>query len=115
MKTKEALRQRDSLARAIGQPFEIVRGSLLERTIWHKKGCQTCARGEGHPALVLSINYPGGRNKQISIRPEQKEQVERWLKNYHNVKDKLEEKLVQLVCDKTLTLKQAQETSGRIG
>jgi putative IMPACT (imprinted ancient) family translation regulator len=41
--------------------------------------------------LVLSINYPGGRNKQISIRPEQKEQVERWLKNYHNVKDKLEE------------------------
>jgi len=91
MKTKEALRQRDSLARAIGQPFEIVRGSLLERTIWHKKGCQTCARGEGHPALVLSINYPGGRNKQISIRPEQKEQVERWLNNYHNVKDKLEE------------------------
>jgi hypothetical protein len=91
MKRKEALRQRDSLARAIGQPIEIVRGSLLERTIWHKKGCQTCARGEGHPALILSINYPGGRNKQISIRPEQKEQVERWLKNYHNVKDKLEE------------------------
>jgi hypothetical protein len=91
MKTKEALRQRDSLARAIGQPIEIVRGSLLERTIWHKKGCQTCARGQGHPALVLSINYPGGRNKQISIPPEQKEQVERWLKNYHNVKDKLEE------------------------
>jgi hypothetical protein len=91
MKTRGALRQRDSLARAIGQPIEIVRGSLLERTIWHKKGCQTCARGEGHPALVLSINYPGGRNKQISIRPEQKEQVERWLKNYHNVKDKLEQ------------------------
>ena len=91
MKTREAIRQRDSLARAIGQPIEIVRGSLLERTIWHKKGCQTCARGEGHPALVLSINYPGGRNKQISIRPEQEEQVERWLNNYHNVKDKLEE------------------------
>jgi hypothetical protein len=91
MKTREAIRQRDSLARVIGQPIEIVRGSLLERTIWHKKGCQTCARGEGHPALVLSINYPGGRNKQISIRPEQKEQVERWLKNYHNVKDKLEQ------------------------
>jgi poly(3-hydroxyalkanoate) synthetase len=86
MKTREALRQRDRLARAIGQPIEIVRGSLLERTIWHKKGCQTCARGQGHPALVLSINYPGGRNKQISIPPEQKEQVERWLKNYHNVK-----------------------------
>lgn len=90
MKTKETLRQRDNLARGIGHPKEIVRGSLLERTIWHKKGCQTCAKGEGHPALILSINYPGGRNKQISIRPEQREQVERWLKNYHAVKDKLE-------------------------
>jgi hypothetical protein len=90
MKVRETLRQRDRLVHAIGQPSEIVRGSLLERTIWHKKGCQTCANGGGHPALILSINYPGGRNKQISIRPEQREQVERWLKNYHKVKDKLE-------------------------
>jgi len=90
MKLREAVRQRERLARAVGQPSEIVRGSLLQRTIRHKKGCQTCARGEGHPALVLSINYPGGRNKQISIRPEQKEQVERWLANYHQVKDQLE-------------------------
>jgi hypothetical protein len=90
MKLKEALRQRDKLARSIGLPVEIVRGSLLQRTIRHKKGCQTCARGEGHPALILSINYPGGRNKQISIRPEQRQQVERWLANYHSVKEKLE-------------------------
>src|SRR6185436_15866604 len=90
MKAKTVLHQRDTLVRAVGQPTEIVRGSLLQRTIRHKKGCQTCARGEGHPALILSINYPGGRNKQISIRPEQREQVERWLKNYHQVKDKLE-------------------------
>jgi hypothetical protein len=81
---------RDKLAQSIGHPAEIVRGSLLERTIRHKKGCQTCARGEGHPALVLSINYPGGRNKQFSIRPEQREQVAGWLANYHRVKDKLE-------------------------
>src|SRR6266436_2002977 len=69
MKLKEAVRRRDALARAIGQPNEIVRGSLLKRTIRHKRGCQTCARGEGHLAWVLSINYPGGRNKQLSIRP----------------------------------------------
>jgi len=90
MKRGGTLRERDSLARAIGRPTEIVRGSLLQRTIRHKKGCQTCARGEGHRAWVLSINYPGGRNKQISLRPEQKEQVERWLRNYHQVKDQLE-------------------------
>ena len=66
MKLKKVAQQRDALARAIGQPGEIVRGSLLNRTIRQKKGCQ------------------------ISIRPEQKEQVERWLANYHKVKDQLE-------------------------
>ena len=91
MKETEVLRQRDAVVRSVGPISEIVRGSLLQRTIRHKKGCQTCARGDGHPALVLTINYPGGRNKQISIRPEHREQVERWLRNYHDVKDKLEE------------------------
>ena len=90
MKYKDATRRRDKLAGSIGAPGEIVRGSLLERTIRHKKGCQTCARGGGHPALILSINYHGGRNKQISIRPEQKQRVQRWLANYNKLKDKLE-------------------------
>src|ERR1700735_312926 len=90
MKFEEAVRERDKLARTIVSPSEILRGSLLERTIRHKKGCQTCAHGGGHPAWVLSINYAGGRNKQISIRPEEREQVERWLANYHKLKDKLE-------------------------
>lgn len=90
MKSEEAIKRRNKLAGSIESPGEILRGSLLQRTIWHKTGCQTCARGEGHPAWVLSINYAGGRNKQISIRPEEKERVERWLANYHKLKDKLE-------------------------
>ena len=90
MKSKDAINHRDKLARSIESPAEILRGSLLKRTIRHKKGCQTCARGEGHPAWILSVNYAGGRNKQISIRPEERQQVERWLANYHSLKDKLE-------------------------
>ncbi len=90
MKVKDAVSRRDKLARSIESPNEILRGSLLERTIRHKKGCQTCARGGGHPAWILSINYAGGRNKQISIKPEEKAQVERWLANYRKLKDKLE-------------------------
>jgi hypothetical protein len=90
MKSKEAISRRDKLARSIASPAEILRGSLLQRTIRHKKGCQTCARGGGHPAWILSVNYAGGRNKQISIRPEEREQVERWLANYRQLKDKLE-------------------------
>src|ERR1700684_3984175 len=90
MKLKEAISRRDKLAGSIDSPAEILRGSLLERTIRHKKGCQTCARGGGHPALILSVNYPGGRNKQISIRPEEKQRVQRGLANYHKLKEKLE-------------------------
>jgi hypothetical protein len=70
---------------------EILRGSLLQRTIRHKRGCAKCDRGEGHPVLVLTVNYPGGKNHQISLRPEQKRQVERWLENYHKLKSRLEE------------------------
>ena len=90
MKHKDALRQRDKLADTISAPAGILRGSLLERTIRHKKGCRTCAEGGGHSAWILSVNYPGGRNKQISLRPDQKLRAERWLANYHRLKDKLE-------------------------
>ena len=63
MNLRDTVRQRDKLADMIGAPTEIVRGSLLERTIRHKKGCRTCAEGGGHSAWILSVNYPGGRNK----------------------------------------------------
>jgi hypothetical protein len=91
VKHKEALVKRDRLASKLPDAAEILRGSLLERTIRHKRGCAKCARGEGHPVLVLTVNYPGGRNQQISLRPEQKEQVERWLENYQKLKSRLEE------------------------
>jgi len=90
MKSRNVTRQRDKLAELISAPTEILRGSLLERTIRHKKGCSTCAQGGGHPAWVLSVNYPGGRNKQISLRPDQKIRAEQWLANYHKLKDRLE-------------------------
>ena len=96
---KEIPAKRDPLARSAGLPAEIVRGSLLHRTIRHKTGCRTCANGGGHEVLVLSINYPGGRNRQISIRPDQESMVQRWLRNYHDVKDKLE-----AICELNLLL-----------
>ena len=44
---------------------ELLRGSLLERTIRHTKGCPKCARGEGHHVFVLTVTYPGGRTRQF--------------------------------------------------
>ncbi len=90
MKHRQVLRKREQLAENL-PTGEILRGSLLERTIRHKRGCRKCQRGGGHPMLVLTVTYAGGKNRQISLRPEQKELVEQWLKNYHDLKDRLEE------------------------
>lgn len=90
MKHKAAIRTRERLAADLPPLTEIIRGSLLHRTIRHKKGCPKCARGEGHSAWVLTVGYAGGITKQFSIRPEMRDQVERWLKNYHELKARLE-------------------------
>lgn len=90
MKHKEALTKRKKLVASLPSVDEILRGSLLHRIVRHKQGCAKCARGEGHPVWVLTIAYPGGITKQYSIRPEMKPQVEQWLKNYQELKAKLE-------------------------
>ena len=78
------------LAASLPSTSDILRGSLLQRRIRHRSGCAVCARGEGHLISVLTVSYPGGRTKQISLRPEQKPIVERWLRNYHKIKATLE-------------------------
>ena len=91
MKRKEVVQKRRKIAATLPTPEEVLRGSLLERTIFHRKGCSRCAAGEGHKVWVLTVTYPGGRNRQFSIRPEQREMVQRWLDNYQDWKRKMEE------------------------
>jgi hypothetical protein len=69
---------------------EIVRGSLLERTVRHRSGCTVCAAGGGHPLWVLTVSYPGARTRQFSLRREQVDAVRRWLGNYHKLKQAIE-------------------------
>jgi len=69
---------------------ELLRGSLLERTIRHTKGCPKCARGEGHHVFVLTVTYPGGRTRQLSVRRERVAEVRRWLSNYQDLKEAIE-------------------------
>jgi hypothetical protein len=70
---------------------EILRGSLLQRTIRnHAKGCAKCASGEGHPLSVLTVSYPGGRTRQFSLRRERVAEVRRWLRNYQKLKEAIE-------------------------
>jgi len=82
--------QRAKLAAAVPSTTEILRGSLLRRHIRHRAGCATCAKGKGHLVWVLTVSYPGGRTKQISLSPEQKTTVQQWLRNYRQLKAALE-------------------------
>lgn len=90
MTRKQALDARNKLVARIADLDEVLRGSLLERTIHHSSGCPKCARGEGHPLWVLNVGYPGGRTRQLSIRPDQVPQVRKALGRYRRVKETLE-------------------------
>jgi hypothetical protein len=90
VKHKDVVRRRDKLAANL-PTAELLRGSLLQRMIRHKSGCPKCDRGEGHPVLVLAVSEPGGKVRHISLRPEQKPVVEQWIRNYHRLKDQVEE------------------------
>jgi hypothetical protein len=90
MKHAATLRARQRLLRALPDPARILRGSLLRRTIRHRRGCRICRRGRGHVVWVVTISYKGGKTRQFSIRAKQKKLVSRLLANYRKLKAGLE-------------------------
>jgi len=90
MTRKRALDTRNKLVAGIANLADVMRGSLLERTLHHSSGCPKCARGEGHPLWVLNVGYPGGKTRQLSLRPEQVPQVRQALARYYQVRETLE-------------------------
>src|ERR1700758_1615580 len=84
------LAARDRLVNELPVTGELLRGTLLERTVRHSSGCPKCARGEGHQVFVLTVTYPGGRTRQFSVRRERVEEVRRWLANYQELKEAIE-------------------------
>jgi uncharacterized protein DUF6788 len=85
-----ALRAREKLLSKLPVTGELLRGSLLERTIRHTKDCPKCARGEGHRVFVLTVSYGGGRTRQLSVRRERVTEVRRLLGNYQKLKKAIE-------------------------
>src|SRR5271168_2574396 len=91
MRRVRTIATREKLLDRLPVTGEILRGSLLQRTIRnHAKGCAKCASGEGHPLAVLTVSYPGGRTRQFSLRRERVAEVRRWLSNYQKLKESLE-------------------------
>jgi hypothetical protein len=90
MTREQAIRKREKLVTQLSSPVSVLRGSLLQRTLHHSSGCLKCARGEGHPLAVLTVGYPGGKTRQVSLRPEQVPQVRKALAHYRDFKKSLE-------------------------
>lgn len=90
MTRRQAIHKRDCLAASVSHISEVLRGSLFQRSVRHSDGCPKCARGEGHPLWVLNVGYPGGRTRQISLRPEQVAQVRDALGHYRQLKETIE-------------------------
>jgi hypothetical protein len=90
MTREQASCKREKLAGRLSSPIEVLRGSLLQRMLHHSSGCLKCARGEGHPLWVLTVGYPGGKTRQVSLRPEQVPQVRKALEQYRDTKQTLE-------------------------
>jgi hypothetical protein len=84
------MQAREKLLDKLPVTGELLRGTLLERTVRHTKDCPKCARGEGHQVFVLTVSYPGGRTRQISVRRERVGEVRRWLENYQTLKQAIE-------------------------
>jgi len=91
MTRDQLIATRQALVSQLPVTGEILRGSLVERSVRHSRGCTICAGGGGHPLSVLTVTYAGGRTRQFSLRREQIEEVRRWLGNYHKLSQALEE------------------------
>ena len=105
---EHTLRTRQKLISKLPVTGELLRGSLLERTVRHTKDCPKCARGEGHDVFVLTVTYPGGRTRQFSVRRERVAEVRRWLSNFQKLK-----KAIENVCELNHDLLRPERTASK--
>ena len=107
---ERTLAARDKLVDRLRITGELLRGTLLERVVRHKSGCPKCARGEGHQVFVLTVTYPGGRTRQISVRRERVAEVRRWLANYQELKE-----AIKAICELNHDLLRPEAAAARGG
>jgi len=109
MKRAQLIETRQAMVARLPVTGELLRGSLLTRTVRnHAKSCAKCASGEGHRMSVLTVSYPGGRTRQLSLRREQVAKVRRWLRNYQRLKEAIE-----AICELNHELLRPDEAASR--
>jgi len=112
MRREQLIAVREKLLAGLPVTGEVLRGTLLERTIRnHARSCAKCASGEGHRMSVLTVSYPGGRTRQFSLRGEMVPVVRQWLANYQELKEAIE-----AICELNHELlRPPEETTARSG
>jgi hypothetical protein len=109
MRRDRLVAAREKLLARLPITGDMLRGSLLERTIRnHARNCAKCASGEGHRLSVLTVTYPGGRTRQLSLRREMVPMVRRWLANYQRMREAIE-----AICELNHDLLRADEPASR--
>jgi uncharacterized protein DUF6788 len=109
MRRDRLVAAREKLLARLPITADLLRGSLLERTIRnHARNCAKCASGEGHRLSVLTVTYPGGRTRQFSLRREMVPVVRRWLVNYQRLKEAIE-----AICELNHDLLRADESRSK--
>lgn len=81
MKAK-LLAQRQRAVQHLPPIEEVLRGSILERSVRCGQPTCRCASGELHTATVLTVSFPGGRTEQISLPATVLRTVRAWVANY---------------------------------
>ena len=108
MKRHRIIAARQALLDRLPVTGELLRGSRIERILRHRRGCATCARGDGHRLAVLTVSYPGGRTRQISLHRARVPEVRGWLANYQQLKEGIE-----AICELNHDLLRADNAAAR--
>lgn len=87
-----ALRQRrQGLTKLLPPLSEVLRGSLVERYVTCGNPACRCARGGRHgPVWYLTVTLSPGHTTGVIVPPDQVKEVQGWIENYHQVKQRLE-------------------------
>lgn len=80
---KQLLARRQRLVRQLPPLENILRGSVLERSIGCGRASCHCADGDGHPVTYLTVTHAGGRTEQISLPATLIERVRDGVAVYH--------------------------------
>ena len=91
-KPQRLVARRQALLAQLADLGPVLRASLIERlTQCGKAGCK-CMRGEKHgPAYYLTVSYAKGKTRQVYVAKDLKPLAERWIRNYQQALETLEE------------------------